>query len=249
MSVRPMRLEPACARHDRYTRYNVPATTMNDRCSRLAYPVISYGLALLERVERGAAPNLAREQAVLKDMLLTEETALRSDGGDDAGFDGLVVPRTANQRFLGIRYALVCWLDELFTTRSSWKEEWNEHKLEVKLYGSNDRAWKFWEQARLAQTRSTTEALEVFYLCVMLGFRGALGEQPEQLGTWLAASRQRLGQVSERELVISGENAPKVCAPPLRGAGRLRQMALTAWVTVLVLGPLTAFYVVHRLGQ
>lgn len=249
MSLRLVRPWLVCVPHNRYTRYNDPATTMNDRCSRLAYPVISYGLALLERVERGAAPNLAREQAILKDMLLTEETSYRAEGGDDAGFDGLVVQRSANQRFLGVRYALVCWLDELFTTRSSWKEEWNEHKLEVELYGSNDRAWKFWEQARLAQTRATTEALEVFYLCVMLGFRGALGEQPEQLGTWLAASRQRLGQVSERELVTSGENAPKSCAPPLRGAGRLRQMALTAWVAVLVLGPLTAFYVVHRLGQ
>lgn len=223
--------------------------TMNDRCSRLAYPVISYGLALLERVERGETADLAREQAVLKDMLLIDDAETRAASGDDAGFDGLVVTRPASQRFLGVRYALVCWLDELFTTRGSWKETWNEHKLEVELYGSNDRAWKFWEQARLAQTRATTEALEVFYVCVMLGFRGSLGEQPEQLATWLAASRQRLGQISDRELAFSGESAPKYCAPPLRGAGRLRQMALTAWVTMLVLGPLTAFYVVHRLGQ
>jgi type VI secretion system protein ImpK len=222
---------------------------MNDRCSRLAYPVISYGLALLERVENGAAPDLAREQAILKDLLLAEDTTLRMDSSDDAGFDGLVVPRPASQRFLGIRYALVCWLDELFTTRSSWSEEWNEHKLEVELYGSNDRAWKFWEQARLAQTRATTDALVVFYVCVMLGFRGSLGEQPEQLSTWLAASRQRLGQVTEREFAVGGEPASLVSAPPLRNAGRLRQMALTAWVAILVLGPLTAFYVVHQLGQ
>lgn len=222
---------------------------MNDRCSRLAYPVISYGLSLLERVERGTAPDLAREQAILKDLLLAEETSVRADNGDDAGFDGLVVPKPASQRFLGVRYALVCWLDELFTTRSRWAEDWNEHKLEVELYGSNDRAWKFWEQARLAQTRATTDALTVFYLCVMLGFRGALGEHPEQLGTWLAASRQRLGQINERELAVGGESPPKTSAPPLRNAGRLRQMALTAWVALLVLGPLTAFFVMHRLGQ
>lgn len=226
-----------------------PATTMNDRCSRLAHPVISYGLALLERVERGASPDLIHEQAILKDMLLTEESHARTDVSEEVGYEGMILPRPANQRFLGIRYALVCWLDELFTTRSAWKEDWNEHKLEVELYGSNDRAWKFWEQARLAQKRATTEALQVFYLCVMLGFRGSFIDQPEQLATWLAASRQRLGQVSERDLATSGESAPQVSAPPLRGAGRLRQMALTAWVTVLVLGPLTAFYVVHRLGQ
>ncbi len=222
---------------------------MNDRCTRLAYPVLSYGLDLLERLEHGASPDLSREQAILKDLLLAEEIGNRTEASEDAGFDGLIVQRAASQRFLGIRYALVCWLDELFTTRGPWMEAWNEHKLEVELYGSNDRAWKFWEQARLAQTRSTTEALEIFYLCVMLGFRGSLGQQPEQLATWLAASRQRLGHVSERDFAIGGESAVRCCAPPLRGAGRLRQMALTAWVTLLVLGPLTAFYLVHRLGQ
>jgi type VI secretion system protein ImpK len=221
---------------------------MNDTCMRLAYPVLSYGLSLLERIESGEPCDLAREQAILKDLLLAEEATQAADRGEDAGFDGLIVPRPANQRFLGIRYALVSWLDELFTSSPPWAEAWNEHKLEVELYGSNDRAWKFWEQARLAQTRATSDALEVFYLCVMLGFRGALGEQPDQLGMWLAASRKRLGGVRERELEIGGESAPHA-APPLRGAGRLRQMALTAWVAVLVLGPLTAFYLVHHLGQ
>lgn len=222
---------------------------MNDRCSQLAHPVIAYGLELQQRVERGLAPDLTHEQAILKEMLLSEEQHFHADGNDELSYEGIVVPRPGSQRFLGIRYALVCWLDELFTTRSSWKEAWNEHKLEVELYGSNDRAWKFWEQARLAQTRATTEALQIFYLCVMLGFRGSLADQPEQLGTWLAASRQRLGKVSERDWAMTGESASQVSAPPLRGAGRLRQTALTAWVTVLILGPLTAFYVVHRLGE
>jgi type VI secretion system protein ImpK len=222
---------------------------MHNRCSRLAYPVISHGLALLQRVEQGATLDVAREQAILKDLLLADETSARADSNEDAGFDGLVVQRPANQSFLGIRYALVCWLDELFTTRSSCAQEWNEHKLEVELYGSNDRAWKFWDQARIAQSRATTDALQIYYLCVMLGFRGALGAKPEQLNTWIAASRQRLGQVSEREDSLGGETTPQLCAPPLRGAARLRQMALTAWVAMLILGPLTAFYVVHQLGR
>jgi type VI secretion system protein ImpK len=212
---------------------------MNDRCTRLAYSVISHGLELWERLERGANLCLEGEQAALKDLLAGDPDA------DEAGYDR----RNTTAKFLGIRYALVCWLDELFTTRSAWSQEWNEHKLEVELYGSNDRAWRFWEQAKLAQARTTTDALEVYFLCVMLGFRGALDKQPDQMATWIAAARQRLGQVEERDAARAGESPRHICAPPLRGSARLRQMALTAWVAVLVLGPLTAFYLVHRLGQ
>ena len=73
-------------------------------------------------------------------------------------------------RFLGVRYGLTCWLDELFILYSPWERLWNERKLEASLYGTNDRAWRFWEQARLAESRAGSSALEVFYLCVILGF-------------------------------------------------------------------------------
>lgn len=222
---------------------------MNTHCSQLAQSVITYGLDLHERVERGAVVNLAQEQTILKDMILAEDRAGFSDPTHDSGYEGLVVARPLANQFLGIRYALVCWLDELFTVRSSWEKDWNEHKLEVELYGSNDRAWKFWEQAKVAQSRATCDALEVYYLCVMLGFRGALNDQPEKLQMWIGAARQRLGNVVEPEWPISGELPVPTNVPPLRGAGQLRQMALTAWVAVLVLAPLTAFYVVHRWGQ
>ena len=47
---------------------------------------------------------------------------------------------------LDIRYAMVCWIDELFILNSVWGTQWNEQKLEVDLFGTNDRAWKFWEK-------------------------------------------------------------------------------------------------------
>lgn len=222
---------------------------MNTRCSRIANPVISYGLDLYQRVQRGLPLDLDREQAEIKDLLLTAETSGPNEQAADTGYEGLVVAKPNANKFLGVRYALVCWLDELFTVRSAWAKQWNEHKLEVELYGSNDRAWKFWEQAKLAQSRATPAALEVYYLCVTLGFRGSLSNQPEQLQSWLTAARQRLGQVAEPEWSVGGEPPVATSVPPLRGASKLRQMALTAWVTILVLAPLTAFYLVHRLGQ
>src|SRR5262249_56273100 len=57
------------------------------------------------------------------------------------------------QRFLGIRYALVCWLDELFIVGTRWSARWNERKLEVALYGTHDRGWRVLGQARPAEGR------------------------------------------------------------------------------------------------
>jgi type VI secretion system protein ImpK len=222
---------------------------MNARYWRLTQGVVSYGLNLFERLERGQSPDLEREQSILKDLLLFDEVAPGDDFADPAGGSGLALrPAGPSGRFLGVRYALVCWLDELFTTRSAWSRQWNEHKLEAELYNTNDRAWRFWEQAKFAQSHPTTDALEVYYLCVCLGFRGALLEEPEKLGAWLAAARQRLGQVTQPDWKFQGERAPAVAAPPLTAAGQLRQLALTAWVALLVLAPLTAFFVIGRLS-
>ena len=50
--------------------------------------------------------------------------------------------------FLGIRYALTCWLDEMLI-EAGWRE-WDENKLESALYRTNIRYGNFWQQARLA---------------------------------------------------------------------------------------------------
>lgn len=227
----------------------IPSKPVPRTASLIAQNVIAYGLELYNRVQQGSAVNLTREQNVLKDMLLCDASIGGGDDAKDRGYEGLVINRPAASNYLGVRYALVCWLDELFTVHSTWEKEWNEHKLEVELYGSNDRAWRFWEQAKLAQGRTDSSDLEAYYLCVMLGFRGSFIDSPEKLQAWSAATRQRLGNVVEPDWEVAGELPVPTRVPPLRGAGKLRQMALTAWVAVLVITPLTAFYLMHRLGQ
>jgi len=86
--------------------------------------------------------------------------------------------------FLGLRYALACWLDEIFIRDSSWRTIWNENKLETTLFRTTLRAEKFWDQAQRARSRTTRDALEVYYLCVMLGFRGELLGKSLELQSW-----------------------------------------------------------------
>jgi len=218
---------------------------MQEAIAQLVYPVLSYGLRLQERMAQGEQADLDQEQAILKEMLLTDRAAREwlDYGGEPAG-------RTDHdETFLGIRYALVCWLDELFTSSMAWDGRWNEQKLEVELYGTNDRAWKFWRQAELAQSRSGSDAVEAFYLCVSLGFRGELRERPDRLSRWLATTARQLGRVSELDFGAVAELSPAPNVPPLLGRDRLRRMVVTGWIVLMALIPVGAFLLVDRLSQ
>lgn len=231
---------------------------MQKHLADLVYPVVTYGLQLQERLDQGAMPDIDAEQAILKDLLLTDYESQRwvEFGGEVARERGKLsepipggVRPSVTQTFLGVRYALVCWLDELFTCDTEWGTRWNERKLEVELYGSNDRAWKFWQQARLAQGRQGHCSLEGYYLCVMLGFRGEMRDHPEQLQTWITNAKFRLGNVQEPQWPFASPLDPPTCVPPLHGREGLERMAMASWLALLAAIPIVAFLLVQRLGN
>jgi type VI secretion system protein ImpK len=230
---------------------------MHEELSTLVHPVLAHALDVRERLDRGEPLHLDVEQAALKGLLRTELEAQRwADFGGDVSRDpARLAPRpgapqaAAPELFLGARYALVCWLDELFIVYSPWGAAWNERKLEMALYGSNDRAWKFWEQARLAETRPTTDALEVFFLCVTLGFRGDLREAPEQLRTWMAGNQGRLTRGAGEDWPHPAELDPPTNVPPLRARDRLARVVYFGGLALLLLTPVVVFSLVLRLGH
>lgn len=231
---------------------------MQAQLAEVVHGLIARGLDLRHRLQQGEVPDLDAEQALLKDMLLPPYDTRRYPefGPDWDRPRGSLTPELAQQQpgytdsFLGARYALVCWLDELFTLNDSdWATRWNEQKLEIELYGSNDRAWKFWQQAQLAQSRTSSDALEVCYLCVMLGFRGDLRNHDKELRTWVANARHRLGEIQEMESPSSSALDAPLLARPLRGRHKLGRMVMTSWVTLLALVPALAFVLVWKLGQ
>jgi type VI secretion system protein ImpK len=230
---------------------------MQEEVANLVHPVLTYGLRLRERLEAGESPVLEVEQAALKGLLLSESEARRlpTFGGEALP---AVLPRSEGDaedgrreggQFLGIRYALVCWLDELFTLDSPWEARWTERKLEAALYGTNDRAWKFWEQAGAAETRPEGDPLEVFFLCVTLGFCGELREEPDKLAAWATATQARLVQARGQDWAAPPELDPPVHVPPLWGQERLQRLLLVGGVALLLLLPVVTFVLVSRLGQ
>ncbi len=229
---------------------------MQQDLANLVHPVLRYGLQLKERLERGETPSLEIEQAALRGLLLSDMEASRwtEFGGEgDAGSLSFgagseAAPGLGSGSFLGARYALVCWLDEMFILHSPWSETWNVRKLEAALYGSNERAWRFWEQARLAENRPTTDALEVFFLCVMQGFRGELGEAPERLRAWCKSVQVKLSRLGE-DWPQPPELEPPINVPPLHGADRFRRTLYWTFVLLLFLVPLFSFLLVQHLSD
>ena len=212
---------------------------MQDVIGNLVHPVLVYGLDLKNRLERGETPTIEIEQAALKGLLLSEIESRRFAAyGGDLDAKENEARGHGGQAFLGIRYALTCWVDELFILDSSWSSAWNERKLEVAFYGTNDRAWKFWEQARIAEGRAGNDALEVFFLCVILGFRGELREEPERLQAWVAASRTQVARGYSQEWNYPAQLEPPSDVPPLYGVERFRRMARVAVAVLVILIPL-----------
>ncbi len=232
---------------------------MRDEMADLIHPVLNYGLKLKDRLERREPVDLLTEQAALKALLQTEMQARRlaDFGADSMDQTSIGAARmtevgrrtTSTELFLGVRYALACWLDEIFIGDSPWSVEWNERKIEEALYGTNDRAWKFWEQARRAEARPGTDALEVYYLCVMLGFRGDLRDEPDKLSGWVKATSGAIGKGQGQEFPVPPELEPTVNVPPLHGRERLQTMVLFVGIFLVLVAPIITFLLVLQLRE
>jgi type VI secretion system protein ImpK len=207
---------------------------MRDETAGLVHGVVRYGLDLKDRLARGELPALATEQAMLLRLL---------EGSPEA--KGPADPAAAAE----VRYALVCWLDELFVDETDWGARWNEQKLEVTIFGTNDRAWRFWEQARQSATRNDPDSLEVFYLCVHLGFRGELRGEADRLAAWAAVARGQMEQSTGKAWAPPPELDPPTRVAPLRGRNLFQKMAVRAAIVLLLVIPVSAFFVVFLARQ
>src|SRR5262245_17084398 len=109
---------------------------MQDEIANQVYAVLSYGLDVKERLQHGAQLDLDTEQATLKGLLGSDSAARRHGdfGGDQMdrsvfrGAGAADAAKAGTDHFLGIRYALTCWLDELFIMDSPWETQWNGRK-------------------------------------------------------------------------------------------------------------------------
>lgn len=217
---------------------------MREEIAQIVYPVFTHGIRLKERLASGEEMEFATAQKELQGLLQSTLQAQRWTGApaDKSAYDSVRAPQ--GDAPLGITYALACWLDEIFILDSTWSKSWEQQSLEWERFHSNERAWKFWKQADMASARSTPDALEVYYLCVMLGFRGDKAEKPDELKAWCERIKAQIDQGQDAEYKPPVEGQPRFNAPSLRGTRRMQNMLVVAGVALLILVPVIAFLLV-----
>lgn len=211
---------------------------MRKEIADIVFPVLRKAIEIKEGLRTNErAWDFAESQKKLLALLQAPfPEKYRSDVvGDQRAIDASI--STTRLGFLGIRYALACWLDEIFIGDSAWKDRWNGSKVETSLYGINDRASEFWKQAQRAQSRPTRDALEVYYLCVMLGFRGELIDNPDDVISWRESVEPQITQGEDREYTAPPglTIAPNVRA--LKGAAEMQRWIMIATIIGLLFIP------------
>jgi type VI secretion system protein ImpK len=196
-------------------------------------PVFSYVLGLLDRIGRGEARPAEQERLSIRTLL---------DQGEAR------VGRRPEWELA--QYALVSWIDEVLL-EAPWdgRDWWGNNVLEVELFNTRLCSEQFFLKAHEASRLTERDALEVFYVCVVLGFRGLYRDTgtaleranalrlPPDLETWAkqTALAIRLGQ-DRAPLVdagIVGESAAPLQGQLLLLWSSLGALALLAIVAVV----------------
>ena len=140
-------------------------------------PVLLEILGLVERVRTGTAAQPDQEKARVRGAL--EQAAARMPGS-----------RAKDWELAS--YAIVSLVDDLLVVDMPWHGQgwWENHPLEVDLFHSRNRATAFFDCAEQATGLASRDALEVFMLAVVLGFRGMFRDRAEDLESWLRRHEQ-----------------------------------------------------------
>lgn len=206
---------------------------MTPKHSLAVDPFLLYCLDLLDRIASGKDPN-PQEERVRMRSILDQGEAIVGTGRD----------------WELSSYALVSWIDEMLVEANwSHREWWSNNVMERELFNTRECAEKFFVYAKEASTLPQRDALEVFYVCVILGFRGIYSEPsiaamlceslglPSSINDW---SRQvamsiRLGQGRP---TLQGSQREIVGAPPLPAKNRV----VWPWIFVAMIGAWNAIY-------
>ncbi|MBL8821926.1 MAG: DotU family type IV/VI secretion system protein [Planctomycetia bacterium] len=212
---------------------------MQDKYARVVHEVMGHALDLKSRLQKGENPSMQVEQQRFIQML-TGHGELNQDPqyiGDGINNRITNTSNKAMEPFLGIRYALACWLDEIFiASDSTWTSAWTESTLEMILYGgAHQRAWRFWNNMIKAQARSGSDALEVHLWCVLLGFRGEPGEAGiTDVHRFINTVRTGVLTGMPREFPLPTEREPHSNVPALRNRERYGMMLRILFTIILI---------------
>ncbi len=181
-------------------------------------PVFLQVLDLLGRIEREETTTVQEERLSIQAQL-----------------DRADVMFGSNEEWTLAKYALASWIDEMLVD-AAWegREWWSNNVLEVEYFNTRLCYEQFFVKGKQATTQQYGNAMEVFYVCVVLGFRG-MYRDPDMASQLLEThgmppSIEDWGrQVSGAIRLGQGRPPMPPAARQLRGAAPLRTRSFTVW--------------------
>ncbi len=195
---------------------------MTESFAGLVGPIFQYVVDLREGFRRGEEPS---PETVKRSLIKAFQRAQK----------GVAEAQAAD--FALAQYALVYWADEVLI-KSSWRfaDSWKNSILELEYFGTRRAAVDFWERAKQAEEQAqvrgrmprSADALETFFFCVALGFRGELFQDETELEVWSA----RVGPIIRD---ATPDPPPPATAPQAgRGLVELRGERMLVGASLLV---------------
>ena len=211
---------------------------MTPEFAKAVDPVFLHVFGLLDRLGHGARVSPEEERVRLRGLVDQADAAWgHTPDGELA------------------KYAIVSWIDEMLTVETPWQgsEWWKNNSLEWECFKTQDRSEQFYLKAKEASGLRRKDALEVFYVCVVMGFRGlyrdanraaafteALQLAPD-LETWARQTSMAI-QLKLGRPPISEVSVPVEGAPPLDGPFSLIWASLAGVILTVVTGLVAALF-------
>ena len=203
---------------------------MTPEFAKAVDPIFLHVLELLERIERNESPSAREEFARIRGQIDRAEAMLGRREDWELG-----------------KYALVCWIDDLLI-EAPWEGRgwWEDNALERALFGDRIAFTNFYTQAEEAMKLTKKDALEVYYVSVVLGFRGLYRDTtvdaemmglPPTLEEWARKTGMAINLGLGRP-PIAVNSRPGEGAPPLEGKFNLVGMSIVA----VILSAVTLFF-------
>lgn len=211
---------------------------MTPQFAKAVDPVFMYVLELLERIGKDENPPPEQERLKIRKKLDDAEAALGH-----------------SEEWQLAKYALTCWVDEVLIDAPWEGRDWCvNNSLEFELFRSALANEQFFQKTKDATSLPKRDALEVYYICVVLGFRGLyrnpsgaamLAESlglPANLETWAKQTSLAIRTgIGRPPIDASGAMGPG--APPLDSQALLVLSALiSAVLGALVVGVFVSSY-------
>jgi type VI secretion system protein ImpK len=200
---------------------------MTPKFAQAVDPIFLYVLAMLDRISREEPLSPETERSRIRTLIDKAEASLG-----------------AGEEWDLAKYALVSWVDEMLVeTFWNGREWWSENVMEIDLFNTRQCNEEFFLKAHKAAQQRGRDALEVFYVCVILGFRGLYHEPdsgaeiarslnlPPRLKDWTKQVAESIRLAGERPRLV--DPGPEIVgAPPLRS----RAVVVWPWLTALLMG-------------